>query len=751
MTADLPSVESEWLSAFFAPPNELTWAMLETNSVPALSSQVRPWLEELARAPETAGLVLPLVRGGSPIGWYAIAVDPRGSEAFAAELRAWLGPSYLKRFERVGAEIKDARVRTLRARFGGPPLLLSGATAADNTRIAERLIEFAKLRALRPPPGREPRHPVGRIRADFDRALLAQDEHRATGLLAELRSTGRLNEENLRYLEVRLQAGLGYWPQIARNHWLITTLSDLRPPPQTLADLVEALYRTFVEPLETTGDVAQLLAAFEKGIARPYPRLFASRRGVRAPRVVKAFLLYEQLRPQPTAAIVAELRDLLPEADRASLLFQALCSEIDHPARGEPAVETDADAAFDDGEFDRAFELYMAGPIGRKVLNRLLLCGDQIGADARQRLAARLDEVDPELVAELSAPQQRRLADLRAARATSEGTAATGAKGPWMAWALQLQQGRDLAAAEHAVSQAPASWEITSFNESEALSAHFAEIVGNLDGEAAAIARQSVAAFIAAFFPASGTPAPALRPVAAMLFVLLAMDDSLARADLELLVQLVNHRLSLGLAADDYDEMVRDLRDVQNRVASYDTLPWSLDVCEALALAPAVGAAAQEARLGFFMAVLAEGQRLNHRLQAHDLVTLDLLAKDFQVEDAAMAWVRQLRMDVEASSPPNLAGKRIGIYTLAEAAGARAKAAVQAMYPGCRVEVNSDLVCTPQLASLARAVDLFVFAWKTSSHQAFYCVKDAMAPREPVWAAGKGTASIVRAIADSFS
>ena len=751
MIVDLPPFEFEWLSAFFAHPNELTWAMLETDAAPALSRQVTPWLKELASVPGTAALVLPLVRAGVPIGWYAVTVDPRASEAFAAELGAWLGPSYLKKFERAGAEIKDARVRTLRTRFGGTPLLLSGATAADNMQIAERLIEFAKLRSLRPTPRREVRRPVGRIRADFDRALLAQDEHRATELLDELRSTGRLNEENLRYVEVRLQAGLGYWPQIARNHWLITTLSDLRPPPQTLADLMEALYRTFIESLEASGDVAQLLAVFEKEIARPYPRLFGSRRGVRSPRVVKAFLLYERLRPHPTVAIVAELRDLLPDVDRASLLFQALCSEVDRAARADPAAEAEADTAFDDGEFDRAFELYMVGHIDRKVLNRLLLCGDQIGADDRQRLAARLDEVGPEFVSELSAPQQRRLADLRAAKAASEVTAAAGAKSPWMAWALQLQQDRDLAAAERAVTQAPATWEITSFNESEVLSAHFADIVGNLDGEAAAIARQSVAALIAAFFPHGGTPEPSLRPIAAMLFVLLAMDDPLARADLELLAQLVSHRLALGLAAADYDEMVRDLRDVQNRSASYDTLPWSLDVCEALALAPAAGAAAKEARLGFFMAVLAEAQRLNHRLQVHDLVTLDLLAKDFQVEDAAMAWVRQLRMDVEANSPPNLVGKRIGIYTLAEAAGVRAKTAVQAMHPGCRVDVNSDLVCTPQLASLAKAADLFVFAWKTSSHQALYCVKDAMTPREPIWAAGKGTASIVRAIADSFS
>jgi hypothetical protein len=749
MIGDLPRSDSGWLSAFFSPPNELTWAMLETDAAPGLSRQVEPWLQELARSPETAALVLPLVRDGAPIGWYAVTVDARATEAFAAEISAWLGPSYLKLFERAGADSRDARVRALRTRFGGVPLLLSGASAADNGEIAERLVEFAKLRGLRPPPRREIRRPVGRIRADFDRALLAQDEHRATELLAELRNTGRLNEENLRYLEVRLQAGLGYWPQIARNHWLITTLSDLRPPPQTLTDLVEALYRTFIEPHETSRDATQLLATFETAIGQPYPRLFASRRGVRAPRVVKAFIFYERLRPQPIAAILAELRDLLPDADRASPLFQSLCAEVDRPTRAEPAAE--ADAAFDDGEFDRAFELYMASPMGRKTLNRLLLCGDQIGAEARQRLAARLDELNSERVAELSAPQQRRLADLRAARAISEVPAAAGAESPWIAWALQLHQGRDLAAAAHAVSQAPVTWDVTSFHVSEALSARFADLIGNLDGDAAAVARQALAPLIATFFPPGPAPGPALRPVAAMLFMLLAMDDPLSGTDLELLAQLVNHRLALGLGAADYGEMVRDLGDVQTRVASYASLAWSLDVCEALAIAPAAGATAQEARLGFFMSVLGKAHGLTHRLQPSDLVTLDLLAKDFQVEEGALAWLRQLRTEVEASGLPDLAGKRIGIYTLAETAGARAKAALEAMYQRCRVEVNSDLVCTAQLASLAEGADLFVFAWKSSSHQAFYCVKDAMAPREPVWAAGKGTASILRAVADSFS
>jgi hypothetical protein len=749
MIADLPPEETTWLSAFFAPPNEFTWAMLVADTAPTITSLVRPWLEELVRMPNRAAVVMPVIQRGAPVGWYATSVDRRGSDALVAELRAWLGPSYLARFEPVDVRIRDTRLQALRARFGGEVWRLAGATPADNIKIAALLGDFAKVRRQRPPLRREIARPVGRIRADFDRALLAQDEHRATALIMELRSSGRLNEENLRYLEVRLQAGLGYWPQIARNHWLIATLSDLRPPPQTLADLVEALYRTFVEPLEPSGDPQQLLQAFEATIARPYPRLFASRRGVRAPRVVKAFLLFERLRAQPTAALIDELRDLLPDADRRSPLFAALSAPPPEVFRGAVGV-AEADTAFDDGEFDRAFELYMGAPISRKTLNRLLLCSDQIGADGRGRLTARLSTVDPALLSDLSAPLQRRLAVLRAATGPGPATA-TSTANSWMAWAAQLQSGQDLAAAERAINEAPVTWDIGEFQVSETLSAQFADLIGNLKGEAATVARQSVAALMAAFLHSGAPPPPQLRPIAAMLFLLLAMDDPLSRTDLDLLSQLVAQRLVLGLSAADYMELVRDLEDVHTRVASYANLAWSLDICETLALAPAPGPAAQAARLGFFMTVLSQAQGLSHRLQAPDLVTIDLLSRDFQVEAGALAWLQRVQEEAKTRALPNLAGKRIGIYTLAEAAGARAKAALEHMYPGCRVEVNSDLVCTQRLTSLAKAADLFVFAWKCSSHQAFYCVKDAMVPHEPVWAAGKGTASTLRAVAESFS
>jgi hypothetical protein len=120
---------------------------------------------------------------------------------------------------------------------------------------------------------------------------------------------------------------------------------------------------------------------------------------------------------------------------------------------------------------------------------------------------------------------------------------------------------------------------------------------------------------------------------------------------------------------------------------------------------------------------------------AHDEVGFKGAADRFAAR-LGFRWFAYLGFSEPTLVLPNLEGKTIGIYTLAEAAGSRAKAALEKLFPGCKVVVNSDLVATPQLTSLAKSADMFVFAWKSSSHQAFYCVKDSLTKGEPIWAAG---------------
>ena len=126
----------------------------------------------------------------------------------------------------------------------------------------------------------------------------------------------------------------------------------------------------------------------------------------------------------------------------------------------------------------------------------------------------------------------------------------------WMNWAGQLKRGVDLASAEAAVRDAATNWDITPFQRSESLSKDLADLLGNLGGDAAAVLRRSVSQVFAAFFPEGVEPTSATRPIAAVLFLLIAMDDTLSRADLNLLAQLLAHLLALGLSGDDYVSLV---------------------------------------------------------------------------------------------------------------------------------------------------------------------------------------------------
>jgi hypothetical protein len=751
----LSDQEQAWLARFFAAPNELSWSsLLDGSAPPREADQVRQWLGLLAGSRRTDPLILPFVRSGAITGWYATRQGPSGGYELGDEISAWLGPTWLSRFERLPDQPNDPMAAVLRDRFGGTVYRFTGADAAARQAIAARLSEFAGVLERRPLATRTRVRPIGAIRSDFERALLAGDEAQAEAMIAELKQTGRLNEENLRYLEVRLSAGLGLWPQIARDHWLIKTMADLALPPQILADLIEALYRTYIEEVEAGGDRTAMRDAFARHIATPYPKLFASRRGIRAPRVVKAFLLFEQLQASPDAVIIDTLIELLPDGTAFSLFDSPGALT---PAAVMPTTADEADEAFDEGQYDRAFEFYLRLPPSRKTLSRLVSCVGTIGTnEARDRLLTLVDEANPGLISGLAPGILGKIVSLREARSAISLSPARkpvqAIANPWLAWAEDLQVGRDLARAGQEVQSAPTNWDPSALREDAQAAQRFADILGSLNGEAGTVARAAVPQIFASIFPTDAMFLPATRPIASLLFLLIAIDDTLSRTDLDLLGQLANLLIEHGLSSADYVSLISDLEDVQKRVGSYAYLPWSLDLNEALAVLPCPSDSARAARLRLFMQVLGQASGFAHRLKPQDLLPIEMLAKDYGVGTEA---INALRRETQAGDPiavvPSLKGKTIGIYTLAEAAGSRAKSMLEKLFPGSKVVLNSDLVCTPQLNSLAKTADVFVFAWKSSSHQAFYCVRDALVKGEPIWAPGKGTASILRAILDHLS
>jgi hypothetical protein len=758
MIADLPETERPWLERFFGAPNELAWADIETGGAPSDRLEaVAPWLSRLRDLESDAPIILPYYRNGAVAGWYATASTAEGEHRLRATLRAWFGPSYLSHLQ--VADPGNATAEAMRNRFGRQVLAFRGP---DRAKIGERLALFARLSSERPHIGRSEPRPVGRLRSELERALLARDEPSALALIGELRGSGRLNEENLRFLDIRLKAGLGQWEQIARDHWTIKTLADLPLPPQTLADLIEALYRVYIDAAEASGDAASVRHAFADRIAQPFPRLFASRHGVRTPRVVKAFCLYESQQPKPNVEILDGLLRLLPAEDAAwadSFLRRPDAPPVTPPAApvvpaapapvDRSAEEDDAaQGAFEEGQYDRAFELYLNRPLTKKSLSALLSCVQFIGtAESRSRLIVAFD-ASPSIHPSLPGALVGRLDALRDTPAAVNKSVEEPAEPPgWMRWARRLATQSSLDDAEAEVLNERSTWDSAALRKNAQACAEFADLIGNLTGAAADVGRRSLPMIISAFFPEGETPTQAVRPLANVILLLIAMDEAIAREDLDILSAVLSVLLDLGLSTQDYLTTISDFEAVQDRVASYANLAWSLDICELLAVSPSPSAEAGEARLRFFLKVVGQSRAYAHRLRAHDFLPIEHLARDYCVDPSTIADLRPTaKATDEGDVTTTLTGKTIGIYTLTEAAGARAKAALKELFPTCTIEVNSDTVCTSTLTNLARTADIFVFAWRSSSHQAFFCVKDALGGRDPVYAAGKGTASLVNAV-----
>jgi hypothetical protein len=765
----MPDPVPLWLERFFAAPNGLSWATIVTGGEPPPVAEVlRPWLR-LAQEPEsTAPIILPFVREGIITGWYAVARSSARCDELRDLLQAWIGLTWASRLEATNPTMADPLATALRDGFAGTVFRLGGADAAANARIGAELIALAALLERRPVRNFSEKRPVGVLRSEFDRALLVGDASRASALIEELKATGRLNDENLRYLDVRLRAGLGLWPQLAHDHWLVRTLSELYLPPQILADLIEALYRTHLDALEQTGDAAALLTAFIEKAGDQYPRLFASRRGVRSPRVVKAFLLFERSQAAPNPQIIEELAGLLPEVDRAREPYASLIA-APQPAPADPLAL--ADEAFEDGQTDRAFEYYLASPVTKRMLGRLILCASLMDtARASEKLSTRIADAGT-LIDALTPSLRDKLAELRnkfAARPAG-GPALVGVTTTrtdaaddepeepqasiaspavslgWLEWAQQLRIGQAIALRDDAV----ITWDTRPVLASPAAASAFADDLGNLAGDPARLARDAVPAIYRAFLDEYAGGA-AGKPIASTLFMLIAMDESLSRIDLDLLAQLLGDLILLGMTSAEYLSIVDALSDVEERVGSYVHLAWSLDIAEALAIAPTPSSATDDARRQLFLLVVAKAQAFAHRLRPEERHAFRVLARDYEIEANALGQIGEVEGG-EAESLPSLAGKTIGIYTLTEGAGVRAKAALEMMFPGVQVGLNADTVATTRLTSLAKNADYFVFAWRSSSHQAYFCVKAAMGDRDPIMPEGKGTASIIRSLIDALN
>ena len=385
MNSTLPVTEQFWLEQFFSGRNALHWTAVANRSAPsAWLEQVEPWIAAFAAQGEGAAIVLPVFDADGPCQWYGMTTDARSATMLAQELTAAVGPSYSDfRGQALNITARDPIESALDMRFGRFVFRLTPVHPTARRDIAQALQLYLRQRKDRPPIPDRTQRPFGRIRADFDLALLVGNEVDAQRLREELVGTGRLNAEQQKYLEIRLLAGLGRQQQLAHDYTLIRSILELSPPAQVLADIVEALYGTYISPVEVDPDFHVTISAFRQHILQAFGPLFRERKGLRSLKVLKAFLLYELAQDQPDIArcddIVANFP--LEGPGREMVLRWRASVAADVPLPESIDLRDSAHKALGDENYEAALELCFAALPEPFAYSGILRCAVELADD----------------------------------------------------------------------------------------------------------------------------------------------------------------------------------------------------------------------------------------------------------------------------------------------------------------------------------------------------------------------------------
>jgi hypothetical protein len=747
MSPTIAPQEKIWLEQFFSGRNVLCWDAISKRSAPShWLEQVDPWINAFTAQGEGTAIVLPVFDVHGPCQWYGMTTDARSAVILAQELTAVVGPSYSdfhgQSFNRSsGDPIEEALV----TRFGRFVFRMTPNHPTDRHNIALALQLYLSLRQRRPVTPDRTQRPFGRIRADFDRALLVGNEVDAQKLREELIGTGRLNAEQQKYLEIRLLAGLGRQPQLAHDYTLIRSILELSPPPQILADILEALYATYIAPVETNADFQITLASFRKHILQAFRPLFRERKGLRSLKVLKAFLLYELAQAQPDITrcddIVANYPTDGPDREMVLRWRSTVAAAVPVPQSID--LRESASKAIGDENYEAALELCFIALPEAFAYSGLLRCAVELGDTKISNRVLEAIAAAPDTVRNAWTTRDfARMQQLQEIPAPAVPRIRP--ETDWLSWVEYVQAGNCDRPPLQILDDAISRWSVDAFASDPQVCRQLADKIGNASGEAEQVFRNAFAHLAEFFAERQAQSVRSFIPIYLMLIRAVAWNGAVSANELQLASGLMQALIDAGPLTQDYTEALDAYAEILTANNAPSNIDWALNAAEMLALNASPD---KESRLRFFLAVVNMAREHAHRLNAVQRAMLPLLAQDYACPDLLEAFpaVQESETPEENANQKRFSGL-IGIYTLTETAAIRARQFLRNLLPNARVEINSDMASTDRLKHLASSSDIFVFAWKSSKHQAYYAAKDARGDRETLLPLGKGSASILECV-----
>lgn len=744
---ELPPSESSWLGAYISQLTGSGKAVLDqhVDAVRIAGSETCAWLKFWAKAPGGRPLILPLsFDHDGTTAWLACADSHLLANEMCEELTAHVGLTYTD-FTPAGRIVDpfDALTQIAVGRFKWV-YKFEGRGGRENEPVWSMLGVYRTSVESRPERCRSTPQTFGSLKLRFERAIAGRNEPEAYLLLEELKGTGRLNAQNERFLEIHLLAGLGRWSPMVAGETRLLALRDLNLPRQTLAEAIEALYIHFLAVHENDADLAAATATFNEQIRPRFAWLFRARKNITRPTVLKAFALDELSRERPDQDLLTTLRAELEGSEEPSLP-----QWFPDPQAGVKTSDSlyEGNTAFEDAEYERAMAFYMRAPVNQDVLQRILECAVEIATLEVAREALDVLGRYPAAMQDALGPHyKKKIAKLHKSLDTAQSAIEEEAIADWKGWARAVKAGLPGLEASRLATQKAEEWRLSDYSsDPEAVAAFTAEIE---DYEEAVLRTyvRSIPAILDFFHETTGVPEVQRLYQTLLTLILLEGNDGLE--ELDSVQRITGTLLESGIPAADYRNLINDLQELLARVGSPRYMDWVLDIVELFALFPRPE---KEAPLRLFFALQQIVNQYRHRLRADQWRGLELLAQDLEQLPAISDLLAEQDEGGKRgeSNLEHLANKSVAIYTLTESAGQRAVQILRALVPLCRVELNSDHVATTRLKQLAANADIFVFAWRSSKHQAYFAIKDARGNRPNLLLPeGKGSASILKVLSE---
>ena len=751
------SEDLEFLEEFYSSGQRWSWSEI-SNRESNEAKHVADWIGNLP-LPRSHPIVLPVRMEGSPSSsWVAIAFTEGQCEELRELLKAFVGTVSSSYYGARAIADPDDPVDQVSLKWSGADRFFKFQPAPDQSkRVRDSLTRMLEVVKLRPPQKTAMIRTTEGLLREFRSALLTQDQLAAEKWLGEIRQTGRLSAENLRFLRIEYYAAFGRWREMCLgSEWPLVLRG--RRPRRITALMIEALWQHHFRDFLSSNASQAAIERMREHVLPTHRSLFRSSKIPLKPSGLLAFLLAAVADSPPRVSQIGSVLEAIPldteERTFAELIVNGISLETSPeitPKSDDPFVEIELSLRKQD--IDTAWNLALAAPIGTTRCKVMLEC-------AFEYLTTESAKIVAEAIDALSESQRSDLFSSRHNKRNWEDVESVlqieNAPSCWEEWLDFVEAQGSPEVVSETARNSIVSWDITDYKNRPDRVSDLSERIEEVASSEASQTLQASLPYLADFFLADTSPVPEFRSLYLSFLAMISLSDQVSSQDWGIAESMGCAVLHSGPSPVQYTEMVDFLTTLWEGRAELNRLSWALDILDFLITGPNLN---EDARAQFFESIRNFLMRNARRISSDQQAVFELLCADLnrQADYDAIPWLEEDDGDTESDVSredliaENLKGRSVGIYTLNESAAVRAANLIEERYEGVKVRLSHDHGGSDKLKVIARDSDYLIVVTQSAKHAATNFIKDERPPSKSdlIYPRGRGTASLVQALKDA--